>query len=166
MHTSLKQKLGLAFTLLVMVAGVIVSQEYLSREPYPGERRNLAGTRYNLALEMSRRNDPVLFNAGVMTVATGDTNGTILCITNGGNTQVIDLPNPTNNYGRKFVVVAFARSIVVLSNGCCGAATGFYDTTNYVSGSAPFPTYTINTNRSAEVWCTGTNFMVNPTKTF
>ena len=115
--------------------------------------RKLNGVANNVQDELDRLNKPVFLITSTPNpfIITNAASGQYFVVTN----NIISLPNPTNNYPRKFTFIGVGTNTFTLSNGLGGGLT--------VVGSNLVQTIQACTsNRMCMAWSTGTNWAVLP----
>lgn len=140
--------------LFMLVAVGVSAQGYKNRQPTADERQKIAGVNWYLK-------DGPQFQIFQKFVGEGEnftlqpTNSILLFRSAGALSNCVAIfPNPTNNPGRAYEVVAVGNVTVVLTNNPVGS---FTSVTNLSA-----TTYTVPTNSSARVVSTGTNWLVVP----
>lgn len=117
------------------------------------DTRLLSGVQNNVQDELLRLNYPVFLITSTPNpfIITNKFEGQYFVATN----NIISLPNPTNNYPRKFVFIGVGTNTFTLSNGMGGGLT--------VLGSNLVQTIqACSSNRLTTAWSTGTNWAVLP----
>jgi len=151
--------------LLILVALalplVLFAQEYKQRAPKAIETRRVAGISEYLQ-DGPRYGILYLTPIPEQIVTNSDTNSIVIFQSTSALTNAfLQLLSPTNRSRYAFTAVARGHLTMVLTTsnlaGGVTAGPGFSDMTNGVQS-----TYTLPTNSSALVICTGTNYLVVP----
>lgn len=123
------------------------------------DERKLVGVINNVQDEFTRHELPIILLTNTVNpiLITNIWEGQyFITATNPGMADVtIGLPNPTNNYPRRFTFMGLGNAQFFLSNGNGGQL-------KIVSSNVVSPTVLIASNRSAVAWSTGTNWFVQP----
>lgn len=123
------------------------------------DTRVLSGQTVNVRDEMLRAQWPqfILTNTANPILITNVWEGQyFMAPTNPGLAAVtFGLPNPTNNYPRKFVFIGLGNSQFFISNGAGGQLT-------ITSSNIVAPVCLIASNRMAMAWSSGTNWLLMP----
>lgn len=140
--------------LLMLVAVSASAQGYKNRQPTADERQKVSGLNWYIK-------DGPQYQILQKFVGEGEnftlqpTNSILVFRSAGALSNCVAIfPNPTNNPGRAYEVVALGNVTVVLTN---NPVSTFTSVTN-----ATASTYTVPTNSSARVISTGTNWIVVP----
>lgn len=151
-----KNIISILSVILLLVVGVC-AQEYLSRQPTPTELFRVAGLRNNIQLEVERLSGCTLLAGGPNPYTCQATNGIILVRTNSAAGIIqIELPNPTNNYGRVFTIVPLGACQPILTNSSDYTAVSFTNPFN----DATAATYQMASNVVVKALSTGTNYVL------
>lgn len=143
--------------LLALGAVVVAVLIVIAADPPRGGRvdtRVLAGVTLSVQDQFYRDGLPVFVTNGSPTpfLITNTWEGQYFVNT---ITNTIGLPNPTNNFARKFAFMALGTNTFFLSNGAGG---GLLLTSSNVVATL----VAINSNRMSYAWSTGTNWVVLP----
>ena len=140
--------------LLMLVAVGAEAQTYKNRAPRADETRRIAGLDYYIK-------DGPQYQIFQKFVGEGEnftlnaTNSLLLFRSAGALTNcVVVFPNPTNNPGRVYDIVAVGNVAITLTN---NPVSTFTSVTN-----ATASTYTVPTNSTVRVYSTSTNWLVVP----
>jgi hypothetical protein len=146
------KKAIIAVTLVVGVVLAVMAADPRGRV----DTRLLAGTKNFVQDEMDRENVPRFLTTGTTTYnITNQAWGVIVVVTNATSLTHIGLPNPTNNYGRRFFVTPNGAATLVLTN---MSQTGSFTSNNAPSGV--HASYFVQSNKTALAFSTGTNYYV------
>jgi hypothetical protein len=143
-------------TLIALCALVASLVTVTAADPPRGGRvdnRVIAGVKNNVQDELYRLNLPVFVTTAYPDpfFITNTWEGQYFVNTN----NTIGLPNPTNNYPRKFTFMALGTNQFYVSNGLGGQL-------RIASSNLVAPLCLIASNRMAMAWSTGTNWIVLP----
>ncbi len=118
------------------------------------DTRMLAGVQNFVQDEMDRTRKPVIVAGLLYYSAVNPTDGVIFCRSNSTVLVHVGLPNPTNNYGRRYEVSTLGACTAVLSNSTVvGDFTDMFTLTNA-------SVYAVASNKTAVAYSTGTNWAV------
>lgn len=117
------------------------------------DTRKLAGQVNFTQDEFDRLTRPVILTTGLLSYNITNANEGVIIVAATNITALvhIGLPNPTNNYGRRFEVVGSGPVSVVLTN------TTFTGT--FTSNLNVMTSYLASSNRTIRAWSTGTNYI-------
>lgn len=146
---------------LALVAFAASGQNYKTRQPYPAEMQRIAGLseyiqdgpRYGIRY-VTPNPEQIITNSFTNSIVIMESTGVL-------TNAFLQMGNPTNAGRYAIDVVARGNITVVLTTSNLVAANsagpGFSTMTNVVATA-----YTMPTNSSARVICTGTNYLVVP----
>lgn len=117
------------------------------------DTRILAGQKLSVRDEMLRSQWPtfIITSSPNPLIITNVWEGQYFVNTN----MIVSLPNPTNNYPRKFSFMPMGTNTLTVSNGQGGGLT-------IVSSNVVGTICLINSNRMAMAWSSGTNWLLLP----
>lgn len=150
--------------LIVSLSAVVIAAAIVALPVFYSEAADASGRVDTRVLEgqknktqdmFTRQTEPVFSVNSLLYIVTNKSDGVIFLKTNATVLQVVGLPNPTNNIGRRFEITTLGAGTARLTN--YTYAGTFFDMLTMSNSAVGF---FMESNKTAVVYSTGTNYYV------